>query len=350
MAESSTELQTESNARLESPSNSSLESEAKRFKPNDYGKEHPLEERLLEVLCCVVCLDLPNNSIYQCSNGHLMCVSCLNHLLADSRIKDEDATCPQCRCEISRTQCIRNLAVEKAVSELPAACGFCLKQMPRSTLANHEKNICTDRLVSCVYAVLGCKWLDKHASIREHKDECSFAKKLGEEIALSAEGVIKEREKEVSVFKCLHDLLSSEKVTHIDILLRPYRTDEYIPKLYYESSRFSAHNHQWSVKTRVNESETRNPLHSFTRTLSYQLCLKSKPSADAITGSYVMVKGPYGIVSVHPVIHEFEFTSDKSEAPYKELVLAGATDCNKLLAAKTISLRLIITITTNTDY
>ena len=31
---------------------------------------------------------------------HLMCYTCLNHLLADSRLKDENATCPNCRCDI----------------------------------------------------------------------------------------------------------------------------------------------------------------------------------------------------------------------------------------------------------
>jgi len=78
-----------------------------------------------------------------------MCASCLSHLLADARLKDESATCPNCRCEISKTACIRNLAVEKAISELPAECRFCSARLPRSELAMHEGELCQERCVSC---------------------------------------------------------------------------------------------------------------------------------------------------------------------------------------------------------
>lgn len=83
----------------------------------------------------------------QCTNGHLMCASCLSHLFADARLKDETPTCPGCRCEISRTLCNRNLAVEKAISELPAPCQFCARLLPRSSLPKHEKEMCQDRFV-----------------------------------------------------------------------------------------------------------------------------------------------------------------------------------------------------------
>lgn len=49
------------------------------------------------------------------------------------------------RCEISKNLCCRNLAVEKAVSELPTECTFCLKQFPRSSLERHQKEECQDR-------------------------------------------------------------------------------------------------------------------------------------------------------------------------------------------------------------
>lgn len=81
----------------------------------------------------------------QCVNGHLMCAGCFNHLLADARLKDETATCPNCRCEITKSSCCRNLAVEKAVSELPTACQFCQKQLPRTVLEWHERELCQER-------------------------------------------------------------------------------------------------------------------------------------------------------------------------------------------------------------
>lgn len=51
-----------------------------------------------------------------------MCAGCFTHLLADSRLRDSQATCPNCRVEINRNNASRNLAVEKAVSELPSEC------------------------------------------------------------------------------------------------------------------------------------------------------------------------------------------------------------------------------------
>ncbi len=74
-----------------------------------------------------------------------MCTGCFIHLLADARLKEEQATCPNCRCEISKSLCCRNLAVEKAVSELPSECSYCLKQFPRSSLDRHQTEECQDR-------------------------------------------------------------------------------------------------------------------------------------------------------------------------------------------------------------
>lgn len=51
-----------------------------------------------------------------------MCAGCFTHLLADARLRDQVATCPNCRVEISKSNASRNLAVEKAVSELPNEC------------------------------------------------------------------------------------------------------------------------------------------------------------------------------------------------------------------------------------
>jgi hypothetical protein len=125
-----------------------------------------------------------------------------------------------------------------------------------------------------------------------------------------------------------------------DLQLRPYRTDEYIPKLFYESSRFSAHNCQWSVKARVNDNQD-NPLHTVTRTLSYQLCLKTKPTS-ALQMSYVALKGPFGETPVAPIVYDFEFTGDSMESTYREFPLPGSNECNKMLAAKIINMRLIL--------
>ena len=78
-----------------------------------------------------------------------MCIGCFNHLLADARMRDETSTCPNCRTEISKNLSSRNLAVEKAVSELPAQCRFCCNEFSRNTLEKHEKEICEERYEFC---------------------------------------------------------------------------------------------------------------------------------------------------------------------------------------------------------
>lgn len=74
-----------------------------------------------------------------------MCAGCFTHLLADARLRDEVATCPNCRVEISKHSSSRNLAVEKAVNELPAECQFCNKEFPRNSLDRHEREECEER-------------------------------------------------------------------------------------------------------------------------------------------------------------------------------------------------------------
>lgn len=116
-----------------------------------------LDERLEKILCCAVCLDLPMTPIFQCKNGHLICSPCLFHLLADFQLKDNEHRCPNCRCKISLDDCVRNLAVEKAVQELPGTCRFCGQLLSRANLSLHERN-CDERLVTCGYERIGCPW------------------------------------------------------------------------------------------------------------------------------------------------------------------------------------------------
>ena len=126
-----------------------------------------LERRLNAVLCCAVCMDLPRSQVFQCTNGHLMCSPCFTHCLADARLKDETATCPSCRCVITRDSCSRNLAVEKAVSELPGTCRFCERELPRSQLDRHEMESCEERIIGCSFSRLGCPWKGPYHEIGE---------------------------------------------------------------------------------------------------------------------------------------------------------------------------------------
>ncbi|XP_069361595.1 zinc finger TRAF-type-containing protein 1 homolog isoform X1 [Maniola hyperantus] len=363
----------------------------RKIDPEDTDK---LEHRLGGILCCAVCLDLPPAAVYQCSNGHLMCAPCFTHLLADARLRDESATCPNCRIEISKTSASRNLAVEKTVSELPSECRHCAKVFPRHSLQHHEEQVCEDRqykfsqlvvdseprsafsglvrivarlywllvsalrrtyLVSelsassvkrrrylrvtgCRYACLGCGWRGAAASAAAHEVACAHPRQCAADLL----ELLQQRERAASDALQLHtqllDLLSYEKITFTDLQLKPYRTEE-LHKLYYETSRFSAFGHQWLVKAFVNKHQ-RDPTQSSQREITYQLILKSKPPSP-VGVWWVWVRGPFGEARVAAALASHAFREDEA-APPRALPLADPADANRLLSNKAIHFRLIM--------
>ncbi|KAK3086385.1 hypothetical protein FSP39_017668 [Pinctada imbricata] len=313
------------------------EPETKKAKIETTSKENCLEDRLSGILCCAVCLDLPS-TCFQCGNGHLMCAGCYNHLLADARLKDETATCPNCRCEISKSLCTRNLAVEKAVSELPTICQYCSIHLPRHQLEFHLRECCPERPSTCKYSRIGCPWCGPYHELHTHQKSCTFQYKTGDEVM---EALVVEEQRNTDTMRRydnIFSLLSYEKVTFNDLQLKPYRTDDFITRLFYESSRFSAFNHQWVIKARVNNDK---PTLSIKRTMSFQLVLKGKIS-NTVQLKFMALKGPYGEMKVNPVVYSHEFSSDNTETDYNDLPIVDSTECNKLLASKTINLRVIM--------
>jgi len=59
-------------------------------------------------------------------------------------------------------------------------------------------------------------------------------------------------------------------LSFIDLQMKPYRTDEFVHKLFYETSRFGAFNNQWVVKARINSNQ-RDPTQSSERDMTYQV-------------------------------------------------------------------------------
>jgi hypothetical protein len=122
--------------------------------------------------------------------------------------------------------------------------------------------------------------------------------------------------------------------------MRPYRTDDFIPKLYYETSRFSALGNQWVAKAFVSEN-IKNPALTCSRSLTYQLVCKSKLQ-NPIRLHYLALKGPFTDLNMRPTVYEFEFSQDNIETEKKEFPIVDSQECNKMLAAKNISFRLIL--------
>ncbi|XP_058797482.1 zinc finger TRAF-type-containing protein 1 homolog [Phymastichus coffea] len=302
--------------------------------------EQKLEHRLGGILCCVVCFDLPRSAVYQCANGHLMCAGCFTHVLADARLRDEQATCPNCRIEISKTSASRNLAVEKAVSELPAECQYCAKEFARNSLERHEEVMCEERISSCKYSRIGCPWRGPNHERPEHETQCVHPNRSGADVMEALHDMDTKNSEERKLYDSIFDLLSFEKITFNDLQLKPYRTDEFVHKLFYETSRFSAFNMQWVVTARINNSQ-RDPTQSSERDMTYQLILKTKTTCP-LPLHYLILKGPFGDMKINPRIHKFDFTDQENESPYLPLPLPDTAECNRLLAAKSINFRIIM--------
>ncbi|XP_050195062.1 cysteine and histidine-rich protein 1-B-like [Myiozetetes cayanensis] len=151
-----------------------------------------------------------------------MCAGCFIHLLADARLKEEQATCPNCRCEISKSLCCRNLAVEKAVSELPSECGFCAQQFPRSLLERHQKEECQDRVTQCKYKRIGCPWQGPYHELTVHEAECTHPTKTGNELMEILDEMDQTRKKEMQLYNSIFSLLSFEKIGYTEVQFRPY--------------------------------------------------------------------------------------------------------------------------------
>uniref|UniRef100_A0A452V055 Cysteine and histidine rich 1 n=1 Tax=Ursus maritimus TaxID=29073 RepID=A0A452V055_URSMA len=132
--------------------------------------------------------------------------------IADARLKEEQATCPNCRCEISKSLCCRNLAVEKAVSELPSECGFCLRQFPRSLLERHQKEECQDRVTQCKYKRIGCPWHGPFHELTVHEAACAHPTKTGNELMEILDEMDQSHRKEMQLYNSIFSLLSFEKI------------------------------------------------------------------------------------------------------------------------------------------
>ncbi|KAK5648450.1 hypothetical protein RI129_003342 [Pyrocoelia pectoralis] len=312
----------------------------KRKLLNSELKTDKLEQRLGGIFCCAVCLDLPKAAVYQCSNGHLMCAGCFTHVLADARLRDEMATCPNCRVEISKASATRNLAVENAVSELPSECQFCNKEFPRNTLERHEEGLCEERISSCKFSRIGCPWRGPvHESV-QHESECAHPHRRGSEVMDALQVIDQKNAIERKLFDSIFELLGYEKITFNDLQLKPYRTEEFVHRLFYETSRFSAFNNQWVLKARINNMQ-KDPTQSSEREMTYQLILKTKTTVP-LSMHFLILRGPFGDMKVQPQIHRFDFSEQENESPYVSLALSDSAECNRLLASKTINFRLVL--------
>jgi len=123
---------------------------------------------------CPICREYPEHEVYQCIRGHIFCSKCYTGMIAN---KPECATC---RARIDRsTPPIRNLIVEKKISQLPARCTHwaagCHEQLTRGNVHDHEEKYCLYRSAECVAKSLGCTWQGVLLDLEKHQASCMLA-------------------------------------------------------------------------------------------------------------------------------------------------------------------------------
>lgn len=128
--------------------------------------------------------------------------------------------------------------------------------------------------------------------------------------------------------------------TVADPQLKPYRTDDFVTKLYYESARFSAFGCQWVMKATISE-EVKDPTMVSERNINYSLILKSR-SSNPLDLHYLVLRGPHSNYKLKPVIYRHEFTPDTAEAPSRRLHVTDSIECNRILSHRVINLRILM--------
>jgi hypothetical protein len=97
---------------------------------------------LTKMALCPVCRNYYTGNVYQCRNGHSLCINCL-----DTCIRQR-TPCPQCRCQFGHEK-IRNISFESLLGEL-------------------------DITVPCRYNEYGCEQLIKYSKVHEHWRVCNY--------------------------------------------------------------------------------------------------------------------------------------------------------------------------------
>uniref|UniRef100_A0A1B6GRF7 TRAF-type domain-containing protein n=1 Tax=Cuerna arida TaxID=1464854 RepID=A0A1B6GRF7_9HEMI len=311
------------------------------------SKFEELEERLYDILQCTICLNLPKDTVYQCTNGHLMCPGCLTRLLTELKLEKEDVTCLHCHCIISQRNVCRNVIAELVAAELPASCRLCNTQMSRKDLEQHELELCSERVTECPYKAIGCRWRGPHRESGAHGMRCPLSNKSGADILKTLVECDHQYQKKMEQFDSIFNLLSTQKIVHQDIEFGFYKTSK-VGGLsdidFFDTISFPAFKNEWRLEARL----IRHPLQP---KLMYQLILDSSEKFPCIL-KYLLLQGPHGYFKIQPRIVNFHFSDTSDIGPEVEVTLSDPSLYTILVSGQYLKFRLIMFLLTkeeNTD-
>ncbi|CAH0549432.1 unnamed protein product [Brassicogethes aeneus] len=125
-----------------------------------------IDEDILKLLECPVCMSVMRPPIYQCNRGHSICIICRGKVSA----------CPTCDGEWTNS---RNFFMENFTTNIKYPCRFkksgCKVTENESEIKKHEE-ICSVSLISCRFYNFGCKVTGVEGEIKKHEESCTFNK------------------------------------------------------------------------------------------------------------------------------------------------------------------------------
>ena len=147
-----------------------MESASKRLKLIDLSEYH-----------CCVCSELPNDKVYQCPNGCVICSTCYPQL--------SPCHCPLCRVHMNRHQPIRCRMAEKTLSLRMVSCRYdgCGKSVLFANLKDHEINECDYKPIQCKFHLLGCQWEGVRRDLPKHESKCGKTITADESLRIAQE-------------------------------------------------------------------------------------------------------------------------------------------------------------------
>ena len=125
-------------------------------------EEEKTAKSLQKQLNCPVCYHTLTESVFQCTNGHLICNSCLDQI--------QNPVCPSCRCDLSEP--IRCRPIELMLQSVPLPCEYgCGFSGVESARTKHTKEDCPNCTVDCYWydcSPSNCGWQGDMKELKQH--------------------------------------------------------------------------------------------------------------------------------------------------------------------------------------
>ncbi|KAH8273818.1 hypothetical protein KR044_001143, partial [Drosophila immigrans] len=301
----------------------------------------------LNDFCCIVCKTVPFSEIYQCLNGHLICAGCYQIRVLDKMLGSQLGTCPQCGVRIYRHRPYRNMLIEQSLAAAIVACEKCDVHLPRGYLRLHAIQHCCNRLTTCKYNRIGCKWKGKVGVLAEaHRENCEFRHKRAHELLRDLCEIQKKRDAKADLQDNLLKFLQLPHITQRLVHVMPL--DVPFPQNSFTTAKtFEAFTQHWSIQFKwqtPNNADEPNGEDTDPCALLFELCVENFDTNRGPLGlTYTLLSSIYSDIRFQPNLCEkHDFTSDNPHGPSTVLYKNSWCNITRLLNKRGFYARLLM--------